>query len=568
MKNILLFVTICFTVQFQNLMGQTPTCEWALDINSLTGSVYSSGKNIKIDNNGNIYVKGEIMTDSGPDIKLTKLSSNGQVLWSKIFGGIGYDDLGDIFFDYNNNVYITGYFTCPSISLDNYTIIGNNSIVIPFPTITDYFVAKLDNSGNVIWVKSSGTNQNNNWSVPYICYNFQNCQGIDNVTISVDINGFIYMAGSTKMSNLTINNTTIQNTLNKCFLIKFDSTGNLIWTKITGSTGGLFKQIETDNLGNTYILGSFSGATIALDLITLTNSYFEDNTDLFIAKFNSQGNVLWGKKIGALYNNKYIESFDVNDNGEVAIGGRFGGSITIDNQILNSIGNWDGFIAKFDSNGNVIWKKAIGGYRTDYVWGVKIDNSGNIYGIGDYNSLSINLDNFNFSLNNNDDIFAVKYNNLGNAIWAINASGYGTDNGLCIDYDNFANFIIQGKSQNSQLPFCNTTFNSNGGIINFITKYYEGNLSNDEYNYKNEISVYPNPAKSQININFNNITDLNGGTLKVINSLGQEVATTPITTSGTQSIMQLATWGGSGMYFVQIINPQGIVVDVKKIILQ
>lgn len=86
--------------------------------------------------------------------------------------------------------------------------------------------------------------------------------------------------------------------------------------------------------------------------------------------------------------------------------------------------------------------------------------------------------------------------------------------------------------------------------------------------YSNNITIAPNPASSQININFNNISDLNGGTLKVINSLGQQVATTPITTSGKQSIMQLATWGGSGMYFVQIINPQGIVVDVKKIILQ
>jgi hypothetical protein len=54
----------------------------------------------------------------------------------------------------------------------------------------------------------------------------------------------------------------------------------------------------------------------------------------------------------------------------------------------------------------------------------------------------------------------------------------------------------------------------------------------------------------------------------VINSLGQEVATTPITTSGTNSTMQLATWGGTGMYFVQIINPQGQIVDIKKIILQ
>ena len=96
-----------------------------------------------------------------------------------------------------------------------------------------------------------------------------------------------------------------------------------------------------------------------------------------------------------------------------------------------------------------------------------------------------------------------------------------------------------------------------------------GQLSyNNPVTYANNITIAPNPASTQININFNNITDLNGGSLKVINSLGQEVATTPITTSGTQSIMQLATWGGSGMYFVQIINPQGQIVDIKKIILQ
>jgi hypothetical protein len=86
--------------------------------------------------------------------------------------------------------------------------------------------------------------------------------------------------------------------------------------------------------------------------------------------------------------------------------------------------------------------------------------------------------------------------------------------------------------------------------------------------YANNIIIAPNPASTQINISFNNITNLNGGTLKIINSLGQEVATTPITTSGTNSTMQLATWGGTGMYFVQIINPQGQIVDIKKIILQ
>lgn len=102
-----------------------------------------------------------------------------------------------------------------------------------------------------------------------------------------------------------------------------------------------------------------------------------------------------------------------------------------------------------------------------------------------------------------------------------------------------------------------------------ITNLYNNNLNSGEFIIeKNIVSIYPNPASTQINITFNNIADLTGGTIKIINSLGQQVATTPITATGTQTTMQLATWGGSGLYFVQIINPQGIVVDVKKIILQ
>jgi hypothetical protein len=86
--------------------------------------------------------------------------------------------------------------------------------------------------------------------------------------------------------------------------------------------------------------------------------------------------------------------------------------------------------------------------------------------------------------------------------------------------------------------------------------------------YANNITIYPNPANTQVNISFNNITNLTGGTIKVVNSLGQQVATTPVTISGTNTTLPLSTWGGTGMYFVQILNAQGIVVDVKKIILQ
>jgi hypothetical protein len=86
--------------------------------------------------------------------------------------------------------------------------------------------------------------------------------------------------------------------------------------------------------------------------------------------------------------------------------------------------------------------------------------------------------------------------------------------------------------------------------------------------YANNITIYPNPANTQVNISFNNITDLTGGNINIVNSLGQQVATTPITLSGTNTTMPLNSWGGTGLYFVQILNAQGIVVDVKKIILQ
>jgi hypothetical protein len=86
--------------------------------------------------------------------------------------------------------------------------------------------------------------------------------------------------------------------------------------------------------------------------------------------------------------------------------------------------------------------------------------------------------------------------------------------------------------------------------------------------YANNITIFPNPANTQVNISFNNITDLTGGNINIINSLGQQVATTPITLSGTNTTMPLNTWGGTGLYFVQILNAQGQIVDIKKIILQ
>lgn len=84
--------------------------------------------------------------------------------------------------------------------------------------------------------------------------------------------------------------------------------------------------------------------------------------------------------------------------------------------------------------------------------------------------------------------------------------------------------------------------------------------------YDNTIKVYPNPAKTHITIDYGNYTSMNGYQLKIINSLGQQVFQTSI--KQQSNYLDLSTWGGNGLYLVHIIDPQGNIIDVKKIVLQ
>lgn len=85
-------------------------------------------------------------------------------------------------------------------------------------------------------------------------------------------------------------------------------------------------------------------------------------------------------------------------------------------------------------------------------------------------------------------------------------------------------------------------------------------------NNLNTIKVFPNPTNDHITINYGNFATMNGYTLKIINSLGQTVFTSPI--NQQSSYVDLSTWSGNGIYFVHIIDGQSNTIDIKKIVLQ
>jgi len=85
-------------------------------------------------------------------------------------------------------------------------------------------------------------------------------------------------------------------------------------------------------------------------------------------------------------------------------------------------------------------------------------------------------------------------------------------------------------------------------------------------NNTNRVIVYPNPAKDHITIDYGVFSRMNGYTLKIVNTLGQTVFSSPI--NQQTSYINLSTWTGKGIYYVQIYDASNNLTENRKIVLQ
>lgn len=220
--------------------------------------------------------------------------------------------------------------------------------------------------------------------------------------------------------------------------------------------GGGFEAtvgIATDASGNIYSTGTLAGA-IDVDpspTSTATLSQVGGGVDIWITKFNSSGEYIWGKVFGGT-DGDVPYGIDVDSNGNIFVVGTYAGTVDFDpgagTTSRTSRGNDDNFVIKLTTDGNFAWVKEFGGANEERATGVILDLNNNILITGLYNG---NVDFNPAPLETNTvtgsyaDGFALKLDANGGFLWAKGFGGSSADYGEGIAVDSNNNVYVTGR---------------------------------------------------------------------------------------------------------------------------
>jgi hypothetical protein len=439
---------------------------------------------------------------SDEDGFVAKYNSNGTLLWAKRIGGSSNAFGNNIAVDGVGNSIVTGHFT-GTVTFDPGEPDEENLISTANSNI---FVAKFDPSGDIQWAKNVGGSS------------FNTAGGYG---IGVDGSNNILIAGLFKGTATFDQGEPDAVVLasvgdNDIFVAKYDPTGDIQWAKRAGGTsfdGGY--GIAVDGSGNSLITGYFTGTpTFGLGEANQTTFATAGGNDIFIAKYNSSGELQWAKKAGGTdYDHGRSITTDASGNGLIT--GQFKGSATfgagdINETTLISFGNYDIYIAKYNSSGVLQWAKKAGGIDPDEGQGIVADASGNSLVTGRfYNSSTFGVGEANettFLDFDGANIFIAKYNTSGELQWAEKAdgSGGGKDEGRGIAIDGLGNGLVTGKFY-SDVEFFQgspdvTTLNITSYAYPdiFVAKYSIGDAPSVTYV---DFDIHPTSWPNPININ-------------------------------------------------------------------
>lgn len=265
----------------------------------LSGLDFENGLAMAVDGAGNVFTSGYFYgtTDFNPgagvfnltalgqyDAFVSKLDASGNFLWAKQFSGNLMERGSAVAADASGNVIVFGFFEGttdfdPGIGTYFLTSAGN----------ADVFISKLDASGNLMWVKQMGGTSND-----------------ISTDMTLDASGNILSTGHFEAGTADFDPGPGISSMTAgwgwdIFISKLDAVGNFIWAKqISGTAGESTWSIASDNSGNIYTTGDFSGTSDFDPGIGTFNFTALQGSDAFVLKLDALGNFVWADQVTGL----------------------------------------------------------------------------------------------------------------------------------------------------------------------------------------------------------------------------------------------------------------------------
>jgi hypothetical protein len=200
--------------------------------------------------------------------------------------------------------------------------------------------------------------------------------------------------------------------------------------------------------------------------------------DIFVAKYNSAGVLKWIRSAGGT-DGDAGSAIALDASGNVYVTGEFEKTCKFSpTDSLISGGNNDIFLAKYDNNGVFQWVKRFGGSGDCRGRAIAVDGSGDVYISGAFSG-TVNFGGQNLSSSGGNDIFLAKYNSSGTRQWSIKAGGTKDDRGRDITLDNSGNiYLTASYTQSASFSGTNISDNTGSKYSAAIAKYSSsGNLT-------------------------------------------------------------------------------------------
>jgi ribosomal protein L14 len=240
--------------------------------------------------------------------------------------------------------------------------------------------------------------------------------------VATDPSGNVFVAGYTEGA-LTGDNLGGQD----AFVVKLAEGGSEQWRRQFGGSDTDFVQgLTTDSSGNVLLVGQTRS--------NIGDSH-KGSGDAFVVKYSAAGEVLWKKQLGT----NTVEQFY--DAATDSAGNVYAAGVTAGVIGEKNLGSFDGLLVKFDPNGEVLWKKQFGSNGTDIAWDVAAENNGFVYVTGSSSGAVAEA-----NLGSNDG-FLVKFDSGGNELWKKQIGSIKFDEAYDLATDPSGNVFVTGITE-------------------------------------------------------------------------------------------------------------------------